>query len=94
MSTVQSLSSSTVLQICDSVMVGVTWTYMGSSMDSLTGSEATIPAKASACRLAILGIFLMTHYSSCSNDSCTFSRYLAMHSSLVLYFFRMCPTMI
>lgn len=61
-------------------------------MDSLMGSEAAIPTKALACMLAIPGIFLTTHSSSRLNDSCTFSRYLVMRSSLASYSFRMCPT--
>lgn len=74
-------------------MAGVAWIYIGSSMDSLTGSEVAILARASACRLAILGIFSMTHSSSWFSDSCTFSKYLAMLSFLASYSLLMCSTM-
>lgn len=74
-------------------MAGVAWIYIGSSMDSLTGSEVAILARVSAYRLAILGIFLMTHSSSWFNDSCTFTKYLAIRSFLASYSLLMCPTM-
>ena len=56
-------------------MEGVVWTCMGSNMASLMGSEATIPAKASACMLSDRGIFSIAHSSSCFKKSLTFIRY-------------------
>ena len=43
--------------------------------------------------LSILGIFSMAHSPSRFSDSCTFSKYLAMRSSLASHSFCICPTM-
>ena len=53
--------SSIILQVNASVMEGLVYTYMGNSVASLTGSEAAIPARASACTLSAHGLFSMVH---------------------------------
>ena len=64
----------------------------GIIVDSFTGNDTAIPAKASACTLSPLGISSMTHSLSRLSDSCTFNKYLTMRSSLASYSFSICPT--
>ena len=82
-----------VLQMGDFAMEGAVWTYMGSNMNSLMGSEVAILAKALACMLVVRGILSTTHSSNRFKESCTFIKYLDMRSSLASYSFCICPTM-
>ena len=84
--------SSIVLQVDASMMEGLVCTYMGNSMASLTGSEATIPTRASTRMLSALGIFSMVYSPSHYRVSLTFVRYRVMHSSLAPYFSCTCLT--
>lgn len=72
---VHSWFSLIVRQTGDSVMDGAVWIHIGNNIDSLMGSEAAMPAKASACMLPAWGIFLTVHSSNCSKESWTFNRY-------------------